>query len=252
MKVLCVQSPRINPDSSLSYLEKLRAEISSLNFELMVLPEKWVASEFTPEEQGWSDLISILGEISREHAATVVPGSFSIRRSGSLYNTSPVIVNGTLQGYQDKIALFRNENGRYSRGSGIHTFSTGKMKFSVAVCYDLDFPFFAKIAIENGAQFLVNPSLIESEFREMWHLYVKGRSLENRLPVISVNSMSEPFNGGTIVTSMKPHKGGIFIETATIGSEPMKIMDTNAEEVGPYILSRKLEDRGSYGFNHKE
>ena len=42
---------------------------------------------------------------------------------------------------------------------------------------------------------IFNPSLIRKDFHREWHLYVKTRSLENRIPVISINSISDDFMG---------------------------------------------------------
>lgn len=248
MKVLCVQSKRMAEEVSGSYINGLKNDVSKLDFDLMVLPEKWITSEFDEHSEKLADVISTFENISEEHSCIVAPGSFSIRRGGFLYNSAPVISDGRLLGYQDKIALFKNENGKYDRGNEIKAFKTGRITLSVAVCYDLDFPFYAKVAIEKGSELLINPSLISREFKEMWYVYVKGRSLENRLPVVSVNSSSEMFGGGTVVTSMKPHNGGILLGTRFLGTEHFAVMESNVEEVGPFIRSRKEEDFGSYSF----
>lgn len=249
MKVLCVQSPRMPIEKVGKYLESLKKNISILAYDLMVLPEKWITTEFEDGDERLSEVLQKFMELSESTGAVFVPGSFSIRRNGSLFNSSPVIDHGQILGFQDKISLFQNENGKYSRGKDVMVFHAGKVPFSVAVCYDLDFPFFAKMAIEKGAQFLVNPSLILSDFKDMWHLYVKGRSLENRLAVISVNSVTEPFFGGSIVTALRPYKKGIMLESTQMGEEPFMIFETNPGEMENHIRERKREDAGTYGLS---
>lgn len=248
MKVLCVQSPRIPYESAFQYLDDLKSEIESIEFDFMVLPEKWITTEIPHGGEEWNGLLSFFEKLSSEHSATIVPGSFSVRRHSSLFNTAPVISEGRFQGYQDKIALFQNEKEKYSGGDEIRLFHAGSTPFSVAVCYDLDFPYFAKVAIEKGAQFLINPSLIASEFKEMWHLYVKGRSLENRLVVVSVNSASDKFLGGSIITSMRPFNRGIVIEANSMDTRHFQLFTTNPEEMKPHIDARKEEDNGVYSF----
>ncbi len=252
MKVLCVQSPRTEMKNAESYLSGLFDQVGILDFDLMVLPEKWVSTNVSPDNGDWKSLLEIIGNFSRRHNAIVVPGSFSLLRAGRLYNSAPVFINGSLEGFQDKISLFRMENENYARGKSIRIFGNGTTKFAVPVCYDLDFPYFSKIAVEKGADFLVNPSLIASEFTEMWYIYVKGRSLENRLPVISVNSLSDPFRGGSIVTRMHPESGGVFLEAETLGSDHFRIVETNSTELRDYVKSRKKEDFGEYGFREPE
>ena len=246
MQVLCVQSPRIPLEETMQYLDGLKEEISKLNFEFLVLPEKWITTSITTNEKAWTKIISTFQEISLEHNATVVPGSYSIQRKEGMYNSAPVIIEGKLAGFQDKIALYKIENGKYRNGNEIHVFESGNIKFSVPVCYDLDFPYFAKVAVEMGADFLVNPSLVTSDFSDMWYIYVKGRSLENRLPVISVNSLSEPFGGRSIVTRLHPRDGGIILEYDIMGKEHFRLMETNSNELRDYVAARKAEDFGSY------
>ncbi len=246
MKVLCVQSPRIPLEEALPYLNSLKKEIGQLSFDFLVLPEKWITTSLTTDEEDWAKIISVFKEISREHLATVVPGSYSIQREDGLYNSAPVIIEGKLVGFQDKIALYKIENGKYKSGKEIHVFEAGDLKFAVPVCYDLDFPYYAKMAVERGADFLVNPSLVTSDFSEMWYIYVKGRSLENRLPVISVNSLSEPFGGGSMVTRLHPRNGGVILESITMNKEHFSLIETNSNELREYVADRKAEDFGLY------
>ena len=97
----------------------------------------------------------------------------------------------------------------------------------------------------DGGSLIVNPSLITSEFKEVWHIYVKGRSLETRLPVISINSLSNPFLGGSIVTRMRPRNGGIFLEEELLGTNEARIVETNPEDMREYIDSRQAKCRSS-------
>lgn len=76
----------------------------------------------------------------------------------------------------------------------VHIFKTHFERIATPVCYDLDFPYFRKIASLDGASIIINPSLIRNTLHGMWQLYVAARSLENRLNVASTNSISNPFN----------------------------------------------------------
>lgn len=249
MKILCVQAPRKEAEEAPGYIEGILRKYREQDFSMVVFPEKWVSSTFSENDRQLLEILGPFTEFSRSHHCSVVPGSYSIKRDGGLFNTAPFIHDGTIQGYQDKISLFRSENGKYAKGSEIRTFDAGNMVVSIAVCYDLDFPYFAKIAARKGASLLVNPSLISSEFRDMWHIYVKGRSLETRIPVVSINSLSEPFLGGSIVTRMRPGDGGIFLEQELLGERESTIVETNPEDMRGFIESRQSEDPGSYGLD---
>lgn len=238
-------------DEALSYLEKTINRISGHEFQMVVLPEKWITSPMPENDPVFQEIMGFFQELSEKNRCSIVPGSFSIERNGGLYNSSPFIHEGKILGFQDKISLFKGENGKYSNGNEIRIFNAGGLKVSIAVCYDLDFPYFAKVAAANGASLIVNPSLISSEFRDMWHIYVKGRSLETRLSVVSINSLSDPFLGGSIVTRMKPGNGGVFLEQELLGSEEARIVETNPEEMRNFIEARQAEDPGFYGLNSR-
>ena len=252
MKVLAIQAPRMQADDAILYLEKTFKKFDEQDFQLAVLPEKWITTAMGENDPLLNHILDFFCDFSRKKNCTVIPGSFSIERSGRLYNSSPFIHNGGLHGFQDKISLFKAENGRYTRGKEIRVFDAEQIKVSIAVCYDLDFPYYAKMAIKNGAALIVNPSLIDSEFKDMWHIYVKGRSLETRLPVISVNSISDPFRGGSIITRMRPENGGIFLESELLGNAETTVAETNPELMGKYIESRDAEDPGSYALDSRD
>lgn len=249
MKVLCVQAERIVSGNAYDYVEQLKHDVEGYTFDMMVLPEKWISSEFQRDSELLSELLSQFRDISERHSSVVIPGSYSIWRDDSLYNSAPVIDNGKILGFQDKISLFLKENGRYTRGKEINTFRAGGVTIAVPVCYDLDFPYYAKLSVDRGAEMLINPSLIASDFREMWYIYVRGRSLENRLPVVSVNSSSSPFNGGSVVTGMHPRNGGIILENSSMGRESMKLFETDVEGLREFVRSRRAEDPGMYGLS---
>ena len=249
MKVLCIQAPRMHSGEAEAFLDRILKKYDRDEFQMLVLPEKWITNNLEEKDPVFQALLNTFEEISEKYSCDVIPGSFSLARNGHLYNSSPFIHRGKILGFQDKISLFKGENGNYSKGDQIKIFDAGSLKISIAVCYDLDFPYFAKMVAGNGGNLIVNPSLITSESKDMWHSYVKGRSLETRLPVISINSSSDPFLGGSIVTRMRPRNGGIFLEEELLGATESRIVETNPEDMREYIDSRHAEDPGTYSLN---
>ena len=215
--------------------------------DFLILPEKWIMEKY---KEGSTDLSKIMGsfqKMSKEFGTTIIPGSFSVFRNGSLYNTSPVISDGRILGWSDKISLYRIEKNEYSPGREISVFEADGIKFGVAVCYDLDFPYYTKIAIRKGARILFNPSLIIKQFHEMWHIYVRGRSLENRLPVISVNSSSEPLGGNSLGTSLVQLERGVILESH-MAKQSVLSYELDMSGIDNMIESRMNEDPGKYSF----
>ena len=249
MRIASVQAPRCGMSSAAGYAASLARELETIDPDLVVLPEKWVTDRL---DQDSADLWAILGvfmDLSSSSGSSVVPGSFSIIRNDKVYNSSPFIRNGRLLGFQDKISPYRNERSVYEPGRDISVFDAGSTRISIAVCYDLDFPYYTKVAVARGARMLVNPSLIVRDFHEMWHIYVRGRSLENRIPIVSVNSLSDPFAGGSLVTWMEYTEGGVFLKGTESNTAPVTVAEVDERNVDGPLMARFNEDPGDYGFS---
>ncbi len=224
---------------------RLKSLVRKLSPDFLLLPEKWILNRYQDDSADLSAIISSISDLSEYRGTVIVPGSFSIFRNGRLYNTSPVIADGKLIGWSDKISLYRREKQEYTAGSEVTVFKGKDIKFSIPVCYDLDFPYFAKVAIRKGARLLLNPSLIMKDFHSMWHIYVLARSLENRIPVVSINASSTPLLGGSIATSLHEEEGGVIIEKHRPKSSVITYtLDMDATI--PLIERRMEEDPGSY------
>ncbi len=223
------------------FLEKERPD-------LFLLPEKWVLEKYEQPGDKLDELIREFCELSAKLGITIVPGSFSILRSEKLYNSSPVISDGEISGWTDKISLYRKESEAYVGGNSIPVFHIDDVAFSVAVCYDLDFPYYTKMAIRKGARIILNPSLIAREFHKMWHIYVRGRSLENRIPVVSVNAANVPFYGGSLGTWMQGTELGVLLMERRAQKHSL-IVEVDYDATNSLIENRMNEDPGIYSLN---
>ena len=246
MKIVVYQTERMNLKNAIMHLNGLHKEEFTGNT-LIVMPEKWIKDVIDMGSADYNDLMSVLGNISKETGCTIVPGSISLRENGKVYNAAPLFYKGQLTGWQRKISLFKNENETYEKGNEIRSFQIGTMKLGIAVCYDIDFPYYAKKLVSEGCDIIVNPSLIHSGFTDMWHLYIRSRSLENRVPIISVNSLSEPFLGNSIAVEPYRFDFGSKIREYMCGSDHMTVFSINPEETAQIRTDRFREDPGSYG-----
>lgn len=183
---------------------------------------------------------------------TVILGSMLIRTVGRIYNRSYVFNDGNIVGFQDKIVPYGNEKGKITGGNAIKIFSNGYFSFSVAVCYDIDFPFFAAVSSRNKSDIIFNPSLIIKGFHEEWHTYISGRSLESRIPVISVNSLNPIFDGDSIACI--PYEDGPGVRISKFLCENMEKFNVvvDPEKIRKKRIMRIEEDPGIYSFPVKE
>ena len=250
MNIVVYQSERMNIKNATAYLKDLLKEEFS-GSTLVVLPEKWIKDVIDMDSDGYNDLVSLIADISQVTGCTLVPGSISLRENGKVYNAAPLFYKGSLTGWQRKISLFRNEKETYEKGSEIRSFQIGNLKLGIAVCYDIDFPYYAKKLVSEGCDIIVNPSLIHSGFTDMWHLYIRSRSLENRIPIISVNSISEPFMGDSIAVEPYSFDFGSKIKEHLCGSHIRTVFSINPEDSAKMRSDRFREDPGSYSLAYE-
>ena len=127
MKVLCIQAPRIPAGDAETYLKGVLKKYAEDEFQMIVLPEKWITNSLEEKDPVFQALIDAFREASDKYSCDVIPGSFSLERNGKLYNSSPFIHGGKVIGYQDKISLFKGEIGKYSSGDRIRLFNSGSL-----------------------------------------------------------------------------------------------------------------------------
>ncbi|WP_297218163.1 carbon-nitrogen hydrolase family protein [Thermoplasma sp.] len=223
-------------------LDAMKESLRETNSDMIIFPEKWTTEEYKEDE-----ILSVIESLDIGHIPLFIPGSFSISDDDILYNRSYLFHYGKLIGHQDKISLYADESRRYTAGSSIRVFSGDGLSIGISICYDIDFPYYSKVLMREGCNMIVNPSLIRSNFTEEWHLYVSARSLENRVPVISINSLSEPFGGHSI--AVLPYKDGTGYRIRKAVASDMKFDVTlNIKDYEDGRIRRFQEDPGTYSF----
>lgn len=251
MKVIGVEAPLLKLDKALSYLKKALSGLRNKNPKIILFPEKWITDILVEGSERFRYAVRTLENMSSDHSLTFIPGSLSIQRSHGLFNTSPIVSDGEIIGWQDKIMPFQQEKKYYSPGSSIRTFDLGGIRIGIQICYDIDFPFVSKIQASQGVDVILNPSMITKNFHSMWYIYIKSRSLENRIPVLSVNTSSDPYLGGSAVTSLRYMDGGIIIRLSK-AKENIIESDIDVDFVRKHSRERIKEDKGAYSLKAAE
>ncbi len=249
LNILAFQSKRMPLFHTSKYLEKeVFPTIRDMEPDIVVMPEKWVNESLCENSSDLDYLLDPFLDLSTKNSSVIVPGSFSLIRGERLFNSSPAIFNGKIIGWQDKISLFRDEKKEYTPGDRCMIFDANNLKFSISVCYDSDFPYYARIAANKGSEIMLNPALIHMDFHDMWQLYIEARALENRLPFVAVNSISEEFGGNSIVTQMERYLFGVKLITRRFKNEPFFTMKLDLSGLKDLREERLSEDPGIYGF----
>ena len=223
LKIRGIQSRRMPLDDAIEYLSSMKPDPD----EILVFPEKFITSKITGK-----DMDRILDSIKFNN--TLILGSLSYE-DRFLFNRTFIIKDKIVTGWQDKINLYRAESAKYTPGNELKIFDMGDYRAGILVCYDLDFPDYARMLFRKHCDIIFNPSLIRKDFHREWHWYVKTRSLENRIPVVSINSISDDFMGDSIIAYPHKEEGGVRLDIIEDKNDDI----TCTMDTGAYATSRE-------------
>jgi predicted amidohydrolase len=169
---------------------------------LICLPEHWLVSKVLKPDDGVHGRFSGL---ARELGVAINLGGIYERDDEGTYFVSTTISrSGEAVSRQRKVHLYRGEKRKAKPGSSFDAFRVEGTRVGVMVCHDVVFPESARTLALDGAELLIVPSLIVSEGLEPWHVYLKARALENRVPVVSTNAYAPPqFLGRSAVIGLE-------------------------------------------------
>jgi predicted amidohydrolase len=190
---------------------KLSKEAADKEVDMVCFPEKWNIKNGDPlkdseEEDGPS--IRCLERIASENGIYVLGGSIWEKEGKKYYNKSRLFDrSGNCIGLHRKIHLYKFEKMVFTPGDRLEPCKTEFGKVGMTICFDLAFPEVARILTLKGADIILNPSFIVSSGIENWHIYLKARALENRMPIVSVNAVSnerdEVWPGSSLIIGFK-------------------------------------------------
>lgn len=187
---------------------KMIGRAAKLGASIACLPEHW-------NRKGIEDKARFLRtfkDAAREFQIYIVSGGDFVREDGSTFVEGFLFGPEGLVGVQRKVHLFRGERRRAVPGSSYPVFRAGGAKVGIAICHDLVYPEVARILALGGAEVIFSPALIGETGLVPWHIYIKARALENRIPVVSPNFLAPPkIPGGSLVVGLQDIGKGIIV-----------------------------------------
>lgn len=140
----------------------------------------------------------LLSEAAKETGLFVIGGSIPELSEGRLYNTSMSFgPNGTYLGKYRKAHLFDidipgkfrfMESETIASGNGYPLILDAPLKTGVAICYDIRFPEWARLIMQQGADLLALPAAFSRNTGPRhWELLLRARALDNQLFVSAVS-----------------------------------------------------------------
>jgi predicted amidohydrolase len=131
------------------------------------------------------DYVALARELARRHAIYLAAGTFLLDIGGGRYRNRACLLSpaGGLA-FQDKLTLtgFERSAGVIEPGDALKVFDTAFGRVGIEVCYDVEFPLYARAQAEAGARLILVPSCTDTDAgAQRVRIGCQARALENRI-----------------------------------------------------------------------
>jgi len=194
VKVAAFQIKIASFNDNFKKIEDKCKKLQDENVDILCLPEKWSQTDVKPEYiNDDHPFLNKISNLAKKYKIYIILGALSEKENESSFVTSYFFgKHGELLGKQRKIHLYSFESKYYARGSEFKIFDTEFGKIAITICFDLNaFPEVARALALKGVDLIFNPVMVFESGIENWHIYLKSRALENRLPLVGVNGVGK-------------------------------------------------------------
>jgi len=205
VRVAAAQYPIEQPASWGEFRTKVErwvAEAAAGGAQLLLFPEYFsmeIAAIFGAEvakslpqslaqmQRALADFLALFRDLAQAHHLHLCAGSFPVQLDDRYCNRSYFFwPNGHCE-FQEKLQMtrFETETWGISRGQGLKVFVTEFGKVAINVCYDSEFPLFARYQVEQGADVILVPSCTDT-LAGYYRVRIgcQARALENQCFVV--------------------------------------------------------------------
>ncbi|WP_339062099.1 carbon-nitrogen family hydrolase [Tepidibacillus marianensis] len=194
---------------------------------VLIAPEMWnlgydLENTMQNGDQDGGMVQSSFSPIAKQYGSYIIPGSIANVRENKVFNTTYVIDDrGEVQGYYDKIHLFRlmNEEKYLEPGNKRFTFDLYGHKAGVVICYDIRFPELIRSMALDGIEILFVPAEWPHPRLYHWRSLLIARAIENQMFVVATNRVGSDPNNTFFGHSMIIDPWGEVIAEGTEGEE---------------------------------
>ena len=137
------------------------------------------------------DYLALFKSLAVNHGVYIQAGTFPVKHANGEFRNHAYFF--TPQGevdFQEKLTMtrFENEQWHISRGLEIKTFDTVFGKVAINICYDSEFPHYARLQVERGVALILVPSCTDTQagyYRV--RIGCQARALENQCYVVQAS-----------------------------------------------------------------
>jgi len=130
------------------------------------------------------DFLEVFAELAKKNNQVLLAPSFPIVENKKTYNRAFLFNPKGVMGFQDKYKMTRFEKEDWIVSSSLNPqicFETDYCLLGTSICYDVEFPQFAKVFSHQGAHLLLVPSCTETQKgMNRVHIGARARALENQ------------------------------------------------------------------------
>lgn len=176
-------------------LEWLRQTLATLPpADLLLLPELFACGYNIPDHiAAWAEpangpIFQAVADLAQAHGTAILYG-FAEAADGVIYNSAQCVgPDGALLHRHRKLAIPRGfERDHYTPGRGAYTFRYRDLTIGVLVCYDVEFPETVRHLAKRGAQLVLVPTALGSDWSWVTETAAPARAFENGLYLAYAN-----------------------------------------------------------------
>jgi predicted amidohydrolase len=133
------------------------------------------------------DWVAICSAASQEFGLFVLAGSGPVKVGDSFVNRAVFCAPDGSTAFQDKMIPTPNERNSMGMvgGAGLKLFDTPLGKIGVTICYDVEFPMFARALCAAGAEVILAPACTDTQAgQDRIQIAARARALENQCLVV--------------------------------------------------------------------
>ncbi|MBN8727960.1 MAG: carbon-nitrogen hydrolase family protein [Xanthomonadales bacterium] len=131
------------------------------------------------------DYLALAAELARRHSVYLLAGTFLLDVGGGRYrNRAYFMAPDGRHGFQDKLTLtgYERDAAVIEPGDELKVFEADFGRVGIDICYDIEFPLYARAQVEAGARLLLAPSCTDTEAgATRVRVGCQARALENQV-----------------------------------------------------------------------
>ena len=134
------------------------------------------------------DYLHLFSDLAIEFDVYIQAGTFPVKHANGEFRNHAYLFSPDCSVYfQEKLTMtrFENEQWHISRGLAVKVFDTRYGKIAINICYDSEFPHYARLQVEQGADLILVPSCTDTlAGYHRVRIGCQARALENQCYVV--------------------------------------------------------------------